>query len=131
MQHEDEEEDLGVDLTVLALDNPPHLLVVHIEELLHEFFVSLQGEFESSVEVGGEVEELGDGVPAGREEQVFKAVGKGEGVFRFTLHYLLFDIYQIQNDSSSLQLHIESGHCDRHGLHRAQGVLDGQLEDVV
>ena len=61
--------------------------------------MSLQGEFESGVEVGGEVEELGDGVPAGWEEKVFEAVGKGEGVFRFALHYLLFDIYQIQNDS--------------------------------
>ena len=116
LQHKDEEEDFGINFAILALDDPPHLLVVHVEELLHKFFVPLQGEFESGIEVGGEVEELWDGVPAGRKEQIFKAVGKGEGIFRFALHDLLFDLYPIQNDSSSLQLHIESGHCDSHCL---------------
>ena len=95
LQHEDEEEDLGVDFPVLALDDPPHLLVVHVEKLFHQLFVPLQGEFQAGVEVGGEVEQLGDGVPAGREKQILKAVGKGEGIFRFALHELLFDLYQI------------------------------------
>jgi hypothetical protein len=45
--------------------------------LFHELFVPLEGEFGSGVEVGGEVEELGDGVPAWREKEVLEAVGEG------------------------------------------------------
>ena len=41
LEHEGEQQYLGVDLSVFSLDYPPHLLVVHVEQLLHEFLVAL------------------------------------------------------------------------------------------
>ena len=137
LQHQNQQQHLRVHLAVLALHHPPQLLVVVVEQLLHQVLVLGQAQLRAAVEVGREVEQLRDGVPPGREEQVFKRVGQRKHLI-FIHHYskiiLLAKgaahgdiLYKIR----SLQLDVEPSHGDGHRLQRAQGVLDGELKHVV
>ena len=67
LQHQNQQQHLRVHLAVLALHHPPQLLVVVVEQLLHQVLVLGQAQLRAAVEVGREVEQLRDGVPPGRE----------------------------------------------------------------
>lgn len=77
LQHENEKQNFGVYLSVLTFYDPPQLLIVHVEKLLHELLMSLQGQLRASVEVRGQVQQLGDCVPSWWEEKILEAVGEG------------------------------------------------------
>ncbi len=78
LEHEDNEEDFGVNFTVLGFDNPPDFFVLWIKDLAHEFFVLVESEFGAGGKVRREIDELGGGVLARREEEVFEGVWEGE-----------------------------------------------------
>lgn len=76
LQHQNEQEHLRIHLAVLPLHHPPQFLVIVVEELLHEILMLGEAELGAAVEVGREVEQLRDGVPARREEQILERVGQ-------------------------------------------------------
>ncbi len=72
LEHQHNEQDLGVDFTVLGLDNPPDFLVFGVKDLAHEFFVLVECEFSAGGEVRCEVDELCGSVLARGEEEIFE-----------------------------------------------------------
>lgn len=68
LQHQHHEDHLSLHLPALPLYHPPQLLIIIIEQLLHQLLELHQGQLHPCIEERGEVEELGDGVPTWREE---------------------------------------------------------------
>lgn len=114
LEHEDDEEDLGVDFTVLGFDNPPYFFVLWIKDLAHEFFVLFESEFGAGGKVRCEIDELGGGVLARGEEEVFEGVWEGEDFvllhivnWNFLIWYLI-DYFESAWDSCKWMLFIEN-----------------------
>lgn len=71
LKHQHQKKNLGIDFSILSLDNPPHFLIIHVKQLLHQLLMPLKSQLEACVEVGSHVEQLRDIVSPWREEQIF------------------------------------------------------------
>lgn len=65
LQHQHNQQHLSINLTILSLNYPPYFFILRVENLPHELFVLIKGEFSTGGKVGGQVDQLGGGVLSG------------------------------------------------------------------
>lgn len=91
LQHQNKQQNFRVYLSVFSFYHPPHLFVIHIEQLFHQLFVLLQGELQTSVKIGCEVEQLRNSISSRREKEIFETVRERQ-TFVFLHHHLSYYI---------------------------------------
>ena len=89
LQHQYNQKNFSINLTVLCFNNPPQFFVFSVENLPDQLFIFLEGEFGTSRKVRSQINKLSGCVFTWWKEQVLKRIGQSE-------NFVLLHVYLIE-----------------------------------